>query len=104
MELCRNGGLFLLLVLNFQRTALVNEPLIRAPAGDGGTFMKRGLRSNEVSALLRRFVGSPEPEPGQVSEVFFQPQFESNGIGMVCQVRFNTCDSLLARATCFQPD
>ena len=39
----------------------INGPLLPAPAGDAGVFMKRGLRSTEVSALLRRFVGADEP-------------------------------------------
>ena len=39
----------------------INGPLLPAPAGDAGVFMNRGLRSSEVSALLRRFVGADEP-------------------------------------------
>ena len=40
----------------------INGPLLPAPAGEAGTFMNRGLRSSEVSALLRKFVGAAEPE------------------------------------------
>ena len=46
-------------------TAPVNGPLLKAPAGGFGTFMSRGLKSNEVSSLLRQFLGAPEPVPGQ---------------------------------------
>ena len=45
----------------------INGPLLPAPAGEAGTFMNRGLRSSEVSALLRRFVGADEP--GSTGEV-----------------------------------
>ena len=45
-------------------TAPINGPLLKAPAGCFGTFMTRGLKSNEVSSLLRQFVGVPDPEPG----------------------------------------
>ena len=47
----------------------IQGPLLRAPCGDYGAFMKRGLRSSEVSASLRRFLDLPDPVPGQVSEV-----------------------------------
>ena len=47
----------------------IQGPLLRAPCGDYGAFMKRGLRSSEVSASLRRFLDLPDPAPGQVSEV-----------------------------------
>ena len=39
----------------------INGPLLPAPAGEAGTLMNRGLRSSEVSALLRKFVGAAEP-------------------------------------------
>jgi len=39
----------------------INGPLLPAPAGEAGVFMNRGLRSSEVSALLRMFVGAIEP-------------------------------------------
>ena len=43
------------------------DPLLKAPTGGVGSFMARGLKSSEVSALLRQFVGAPDPEPGQNS-------------------------------------
>lgn len=39
-------------------------PLLRAPAGEKFAFMERGLKASEVSCMLRRFVGAPEPVPG----------------------------------------
>ena len=39
----------------------IDGPLLRAPLGTPGEFMQRGLRASEVSALVRRFIGSPEP-------------------------------------------
>ena len=38
----------------------INGPLLHAPNLDG-TFMQRGLSSKEVSGLLRKFAGAPEP-------------------------------------------
>eukprot|EP00435_Cladocopium_sp_Y103_P049177 s2541_g14.t1 len=49
-------------------TAPINGPLLKAPARDAGEFMTRGLKSTEVSSLLRHVVGAPEPEPGQLTE------------------------------------
>ena len=39
-------------------------PLLRAPAGEKFAFMERGLKASEVSCMLRKFVGAPEPVPG----------------------------------------
>ena len=47
----------------------INGPLVHAPAGGNGTFMKRGLRSTEVSKALRCFLELPEPVPGCDVEV-----------------------------------
>ena len=48
-------------------TAPINGPLLKAPAGGIGNFMARGLKSSEVSALLRHFVGAADPMPGQAA-------------------------------------
>ena len=47
----------------------IDGPLIHAPSGLGSGFMRRGLRSSEVSKLLRRFVNVDEPKPGDDVEV-----------------------------------
>ena len=39
-------------------------PLLRAPKGEQSAFMERGLKASEVSCMLRKFVGAPEPVPG----------------------------------------
>ena len=44
--------------------APIDGPLLRAPTGDSNSFMLRGLRTTEVSSMLRRFVGAPDPVPG----------------------------------------
>ena len=49
--------------------APIGGPLLNAPAGEAGTFMKRGLRASEVSAMLRRFVGLSDPLPGCRDEI-----------------------------------
>ena len=49
--------------------APIGGPLLNAPAGEAGTFMKRGLRASEVSAMLRRFVGLSDPLPGCTDEI-----------------------------------
>ena len=44
--------------------APIDGPLLRAPTGDSCSFMLRGLRTTEVSSMLRRFVGALDPAPG----------------------------------------
>ena len=58
----------------------IDGPLVRAPAAYGITFMKRGLRSNEVSALLRRFIGAPDPIVGQAAEVVSSHSLKSTAL------------------------
>ena len=47
----------------------IDGPLLRAPSDNAFGFMQRGLRASEVSAMLRRFVESPDPLPGSESEI-----------------------------------
>ena len=47
----------------------IDGPLLRAPSDDASGFMQRGLRASEVSTMLRRFVGSPDPVPGSECEI-----------------------------------
>ena len=42
----------------------IDGPLLKAPTGESKSFMMRGLRTTEVSSMLRRFVGAPDPVPG----------------------------------------
>ena len=44
----------------------IDGPLLPAPSGERGGFMQRGLRSQETSAMLRRFIGVGDPAPGQL--------------------------------------
>jgi len=46
----------------------IDGPLVHAPSSSNGGFMKRGLRSSEVSAMLRRFINVAEPVPGDAAE------------------------------------
>ena len=43
----------------------IDGPLLPAPSGDAGCFMERGLRSQETSSMLRRFIGVDDPAVGQ---------------------------------------
>ena len=47
----------------------IDGPLVHAPSSSVGGFMKRGLRSSEVSAMLRRFINVAEPVPGDSMEI-----------------------------------
>ena len=47
----------------------IDGPLMHAPANGFGDFMKRGLRSSEVSAFLRKTLNLEEPVKGSVFEV-----------------------------------
>ena len=47
----------------------VNGPLMRAPSTGAGDFMKRGLKTSEVSSVLRNFLNINEPVKGSVDEV-----------------------------------
>ena len=42
----------------------IDGPLLPAPAGEAGAFLGRSLMSNEVSALLRNFLGIPNGGQG----------------------------------------
>ena len=42
----------------------IDGPLLRAPSGNAMELMQRGLRASEVSSMLRRFIGAPDPVPG----------------------------------------
>jgi hypothetical protein len=46
----------------------IDGPLLPAPLGEPGLFMQRGLRASEVSSMVRKFVGSPEPTVNPASE------------------------------------
>lgn len=39
-----------------QLSGLIDGPLVHAPSSTSGGFMRRGLRSSEVSTMLRRFI------------------------------------------------
>ena len=47
----------------------IDGPLAHAPSSSVGGFMKRGLRSSEVSSMLRRFINVAEPVPGDSAEI-----------------------------------
>ena len=47
----------------------IDGPLMCAPMNGHGDFMNRGLRSSEVSRILRRFLGLGEPAAGCQSEI-----------------------------------
>ena len=47
----------------------LDGPLMRAPANGIGDFMQRGLRSSELTQLLRRFLDLEDPAPGCQDEV-----------------------------------
>ena len=47
----------------------IDGPLLHAPANGFGDFMKRGLRSSEVSAFLRKTLNLEEPVKGSGFEV-----------------------------------
>ena len=47
----------------------VDGPLLRAPSTVSGEFMRRGLKTMEVSKVLRSFLNIDEPAPGSTNEV-----------------------------------
>ena len=52
-----------------QLSDIIDGPLVHAPCSSNGGFMRRGLRSSEVSVLLRRFINVDEPQPGSDAEI-----------------------------------
>eukprot|EP00435_Cladocopium_sp_Y103_P070167 s38_g34.t1 len=47
----------------------IDGPLMHAPAGGIGLFMKRGFRTAEISSMLRRFLELEEPIAGSDMEI-----------------------------------
>eukprot|EP00435_Cladocopium_sp_Y103_P019579 s3507_g4.t1 len=47
----------------------VDGPLMHAPAGGVGLFLKRGFRTAEISSMLRRFLDLDEPSVGASAEI-----------------------------------
>eukprot|EP00435_Cladocopium_sp_Y103_P072153 s116_g39.t1 len=47
----------------------IDGPLMHAPAGGVGFFMRRGFRTAEISSMLRRFLDLQEPSPGSSAEI-----------------------------------
>jgi len=91
----------------FSKAGMVLEtpmdgPLLRAPSGGPDKFMQRGLKSAEVSVLLRKFIGSPDPIPGSNDEVVSSHSLESTALSWCARFGVSPASrSLLGRhASC----
>lgn len=80
----------------------IDGPLLRAPSGGPERFMQRGLKSSEVSELLRKFIGSPDPVPGADSEVVSSHSLKSTALSWCARFGISPASrSLLGRhASC----
>ena len=79
-------------------TAPINGPLLKAPSGGNGNFMTRGLKSSEVSALLRHFVGASEPVHGQSAPSVSSHSLKSTALSWCARYGLNpSTRSLLGR-------
>lgn len=91
----------------FSKAGMVLEtpmdgPLLRAPSGGPDKFMQRGLKSAEVSVLLRKFIGSPDPIPGPNDEVVSSHSLKSTALSWCARFGVSPASrSLLGRhASC----
>ena len=78
----------------------IDGPLVHAPSSSNGGFMKRGLRSSEVSAMLRRFINVAEPMPGDNAEIPSSHSLKATTLSWCARYGLSpTTRSLLGRHT-----
>ena len=76
-------------------------PLLCAPSNCSGSLMKRSLTSHEVSMMLRRFLGEPEPQIGCEGDIISSHSLKATTLSWAAKFGLSASTrSMLGRHSC----